>query len=286
MGTLKILFMTLCNIRVIFNLENDAKSRYILLSDLLRITFKYLFIVKFFRAKRKREKVLGYCIRFLDYETFYSLFLNIFIHREYDFVSKYDSPLIVDCGTNFGMSALYLKRKYPNSKIICFEPHSETFNILKENIQANNIKNVELHNAAVYNRKGKFPLYADLDRRNVTGMSLTQRLIEKGMRLSEETVQTILLSDYINLPVDFLKMDIEGVEADALSELQEKSKLEFIDQIICEYHYNISAKTNQLSRLLGILEQGGFQYMVYSPEKLPFVLHRRKPYNILLYAYR
>jgi FkbM family methyltransferase len=42
------------------------------------------------------------------------------------------SPYIIDAGANIGLSIIYFKKKYPNSKIVAFEPDKLIFNILKK----------------------------------------------------------------------------------------------------------------------------------------------------------
>ncbi|MDP2912850.1 MAG: FkbM family methyltransferase, partial [Candidatus Omnitrophota bacterium] len=278
---MKNIYFFLCSTWVIFKLERGLKNKLSLFFDFARIFFKYNFLVKPFKIKLRSEKISGYSVKFSDYRTFQSLFSDIFIHKEYDFVSDNDSPLIVDCGTNFGMSAIYFKIKYPRSRVICFEPHKETFKLLEENMVNNNFRGVELHDAALSDRGGTSRFYSDADKNNITGMSLTRRLEEKGMRLAEESVKTVLLSDFIDGPVDFLKMDIEGSETDVLGDIRAKSKLALVKKIVCEYHYSASGQTNRLGALLDIVEGSGFRYAIRANAELPFDFSGNKPFNLL-----
>ena len=68
----------------------------------------------------------------------------------YQFKSSNDSPVIIDCGANIGMSVVYFKRLYPKSKLIAFEPDPTLFEMLSKNIKNFNFDNVELKQAAVW----------------------------------------------------------------------------------------------------------------------------------------
>src|ERR1700693_4874079 len=66
---------------------------------------------------------------FFSYSGFVCLFEEIFIRQDYIFVSRRPDPLIIDCGSNIGMSILYFKRRYPKARIIGFEPDPATFDM-------------------------------------------------------------------------------------------------------------------------------------------------------------
>lgn len=133
---------------------------------------------------------------------------------------------------------------------------------------------------------GSITFYSDMNKIGRLGMSVTRRLLEKNVRLKEEKVQSVLLSDYINMPVDFLKMDIEGAELAVTEDLYRNSKFKFIKELTIEYHYNYTNPDNKLSKILDILEKENFKYSIYSFQKLPLYLFKEKPYNLIIYAYK
>ena len=228
----------------------------------------------------------GYQLSYPDEKTFKGLFDQMFIWREYAFKAESETPLIIDCGSNIGLSVIFFKREYPLSRIIAFEPDSKTFGFLKENIERNNLRNIEIHNSAVYDITGMIDFYSDLDRKSFVGMSVTKRLREKNLRLDTNKVQSVLLSDYLSEPVDLLKMDIEGAELKVIRELKHKNKLCLIRQMFIEYHYNLTNPENSLGELLSILELEKFQYIIHSGYVPPYYLHQQKPYSFMIYAYK
>ena len=67
-------------------------------------------------------KCLDYRVRINDGPNYYILFKDLFVHRIYHFQSARPDPLILDGGSNIGMSILYFKHVYPQAHIIGFEP--------------------------------------------------------------------------------------------------------------------------------------------------------------------
>lgn len=287
MKTSEILFASARNVTAILRNERGALNKLRMLFLSLRLAMK-MFMLRVAPGLRiTSERFLGYKVSFPDYEAFWGLFNEIFIHKEYAFETSNKTPLIIDCGSNFGMAVLFFKKYYPGSKITAFEPHAETFALLKDNVERNGLaEDVALINAALNNLAGAAVFYSDLDKTTTTGMSLTTRLHEKGKRIREETVASVLLSEYINGEVDLLKMDIEGTETAALRELAERSKLGPVKEMVIEYHYDKGNPENDLAGLLALLKGEGFRYVIHATQKPPYHLYRNKPYSLIVYAYR
>ena len=104
---------------------------------------------------------LNYTICVNDGHNFYILYKGIFVHRIYHFEVEYPDPLILDCGSNIGMSILYFKHLYPKARIIAFEPDPVIFPYLQENITRNGLKDVQLVQAALAAREGTMTFYSD-----------------------------------------------------------------------------------------------------------------------------
>ncbi|MBI4825102.1 MAG: FkbM family methyltransferase [Nitrospirae bacterium] len=287
MRTSEILFASARNVTAILRNERGALNKLTMFFLSLRLAMKMLILCVVPGIRIKSERFHGYTVRFHDYETFWGLFNEIFIHKEYAFETSNKTPLIIDCGSNFGLSVLFFKKYYPGSKIIAFEPHAETFELLKDNVERNGLaEDVTLINAALNNSEGESVFYSDLDKTTTTGMSLTTRLHEKGKRIKEETVASVLLSEYINGEVDLLKMDIEGTETAALRELADRSKIGSVKEMVIEYHYDKGNPENDLAGLLALLKGEGFRYIIHAAQKPPYHLYRNKPYSLIVYAYR
>ena len=174
---------------------------------------------------------------------------------------------------------------YPSSKIIGFEPDPETMKILNENIELNSLKNVTLVNKAVDNKKGKLAFYTDADNISSPGMSLYNRIKKQTNKTGKINVEVTKLSEYISSEVDILKIDVEGSELGVLTDLEESKKLNFIKELVIEYHYNTHPK-NKLSKILQILENNNYEYEISSTIEPPFKRTDELFFNILVHAYR
>jgi FkbM family methyltransferase len=229
------------------------------------------------------ENVLGARMRVLDYRAFVDVFSEIFVRRDYFFKSDSRTPLILDCGSNIGMSVLFFKQLYPGSRIIAFEPDRQTFDALQVNVRKNQLEGVELHNKAVYPTDGTIDFYSDPNHPGSLAMS-TARERFPGRTVQCQTVETVRLSSFIQGPVDLVKMDIEGAEAYVMKELAEAGKLKEIKEIFVEYHHHMNPLEDHLSQMLRLFEENGFGYQIHCPFRRPFVSHAFQ--DIQIYAYR
>lgn len=245
-----------------------------MLSEYVRIELKYAFLFRLLRIRMTEEKIFGFNVKFFSYASFRLLFDEIFINKIYFFAAKKTNPLIIDCGSNIGMSILFFKMMYPDSKIIAFEPDRNTFRMLETNIYANNLKNVELHNTALSNRKGPITFFYDKKNMGSPRMSAVRNNSFEG----QEQVDAALLSDYIRERVDFLKMDIEGSEDLVIEELADKKKLKCISEAAFEYH-----NKDTLQKFLKMLKDGGLVRIRGASAK---DLERNELEAIMIHAYR
>jgi len=117
--------------------------------------------------------------------------------------------VVLDIGANIGQEMLYYTG-WAN-RIISFEPNPATFEVLKQNVDQNNIKNVRLEQLGV--GSGPAKAFINLIRGN-EGRSFVTAVPTK---VSHEI--TIVAIDDVDIgegSVDFVKMDVEGFELRAL----------------------------------------------------------------------
>ena len=55
------------------------------------------------------------------------------------FLSSTTSPVIIDCGSNVGVSVIYYKKKFPGAIITAIEPDPTIYKCLAVNLSQNNI---------------------------------------------------------------------------------------------------------------------------------------------------
>jgi FkbM family methyltransferase len=192
----------------------------------------------------------GFLCTVADKSSFLYMYEEIMGNEIYRFPCVSEKPFIIDCGSNIGLSVIYFKKLFPQAEIIAFEPDPTIFQILKKNIlsagASNNVTTIE---ACLGETEGDITFYSDgADGGSVTTSEVPAKTI---------TVKQKRLDAYINKPVDFLKMDIEGSEYNVLKTIV--PKLHFIDRLFIEYHSFTNQEQN-LDDILNILKKAGFRY--------------------------
>jgi FkbM family methyltransferase len=219
--------------------------------------------------------------QFHDAASFFVTYKEIFIDRIYEYVSKTENPIILDCGANMGLSVLYFAKKYPNAKIIAFEPEEPIFNILKRNTETYGLSNVTLHKKAVWDIDTVLEFFTDKG----MGGSIANKYLNQQPAL----VQTVVFKDFLHQKIDFLKMDIEGAEYTVLKSCG--SLLQNIENIFVEYHSFINQEQH-LDDLLLLLKQNGFRYHLKesfsrtTPFTDPFLACENMDLAINIFAYK
>lgn len=275
--------------RIFYDISHLIKSQLSLrrkirvLLSFTKILFKYFFLNPIF--KFKKEKTLGIEFTFFSYKSFLILFMEIFVKNEYFFKAKNSKPIILDCGANIGMATLYFKWLYKNATIYSFEPDKDTFNTLNKNIKKNNLKNINLFNYALSDKKEKIKFYINKVNPGVLSMSTNKNRLSKD----EVIVKAVKLSQIVkekikDKPIDFLKVDIEGAEWKLFADI---SKTKIFDQVregSIEYHHNIKGEKSQFGKFLEIIEKHKFQYQVMAES----IKGNQKNYfqDLIIYLYK
>ena len=223
----------------------------------------------------------GYRIRITDGKSFYIQCKDEFVHQIYRFESSREDPFIIDGGSNIGMSILYFKQLYPAARIIGFEPDPAVFKMLEENLATNGIENVRVKNVGLGAEDGVASFVPD----NSAG----------GRIMSSEAsieVKVERLSQSIDQPVDFLKLNIEGEELPVLQELERSNKLSQVRELVMEYH-GWPTGEQRLGPILELLGRNAFRYLVHDFDsetgfatKPPFSWDTDKTWYCLVYAKR
>ena len=102
-----------------------------------------------------------------------------------------DNDIILDVGAHIGCFTLYASKKINKGKIFAFEPTSESFNVLKQNVELNQLKNIHIQNAGVLKESGTSVIY--VDKNNEIGNSL----FLKNKNMVEEKIDIISIEDIL-----------------------------------------------------------------------------------------
>ena len=233
----------------------------------------------------------GLTISYINEQEFEYLWYEIFGLNQYLFSCKTDAPFIIDCGAHIGMSILYFKRRYPHAQIVAFEANPQTFQVLEQNIKQNHIQGVQLINAAVGESDEEIPFYIRQDSTlSWADTALKQAIVGPEQQWRTISARAIRLSSYITRPVDFLKLDIEGMEETVLREVQEK--LPLVSELRMEFHCNSTNVANNIDRTLALLSKHNYKYAFKIDRRVIGITEIRRsmkledPYQFIIYALR
>ena len=114
--------------------------------------------------------------------------------------------VIMDLGANIGLTTLLLAEQFPESRIVCVEPHPENAELLRHNLLCLGTR-AQIIQAAVADRSGKMFLSFAVEHYNAS-------LVRDGTEGTEVCVMTV--EEVMKVAgverIDILKMDIEGAE--------------------------------------------------------------------------
>jgi FkbM family methyltransferase len=135
-------------------------------------------------------------------------------NAELAFLRGYDFPsgAILDVGANLGLFSLVMSRRYPDRRIVAFEPAPSTFAALVANASLNDAKNVECHRVGVAAHDGTATFAL---RENARANSSLSRGAQNaaGIEIMCTTLDRFVALAGIN-QIALLKVDVEGFEAD------------------------------------------------------------------------
>ena len=115
--------------------------------------------------------------------------------------------LAIDGGAHVGTWTVPMSQHF--AKVISFEPSPDTYEALVHNV--GHLDNVECHNQALGRSEGRVTMVLDGFERAIEMKNTGARFTREGGLVERITI------DSLDLPaLDFLKLDIEGGEVDAL----------------------------------------------------------------------
>jgi FkbM family methyltransferase len=221
-------------------------------------------------------------VHYTDIMSLCGEYRDIFIRKIYHFTTAAPRPRILDGGACVGMATLYWRQVYPEARITCFEPDPGLARVLRTNLEANGAGDVEVVVAGLAGSKGSLPFVPD-------GMDGGRFLPDRDVT---RTMRTVPLSDYLDEPVDLLKLNIEGHELPVLQEAEASGRLHNVREIVLEYH-GWPKERQALGAILELLDRQGYRYLVHDfdeetgfASKPPFQVRPDQTWFALVYGKR
>jgi FkbM family methyltransferase len=218
-------------------------------------------------------RVLDRRIAYPNHSAALFLLHEIFVNGAYAFDAPGRQPRIIDCGANIGMSVLFFKTLHPEAHVIAFEPDPQSFAHLVRNVRDNRLSDVRLVNSAVAERHGVLTLYTD----EGDGGSLVASINPRLGGAIPQPVRAVRLSSFIDGPVDFLKIDVEGAEYGIVRELLESGTIARVREAAIEFHAG-ETEGDGVTRLIEQLRSSGMKVtmVVADPTRNTGLLRARR----------
>lgn len=200
----------------------------------------------------------------------------------YRFKADTDTPYIIDCGANIGLSVLYFKWLYPKAKVLAFEPDGDNLVILQKNVESYGMSDITVRQQAVWTKEGHISFQA-------SGSQASKISLSDTPDTQTINIPCTRLASLLQQKVDFLKMDIEGAEYEVLKDC--KDDLANVQHLFVEYHGDIR-ESSHLTEMLEILNNAGFVYYVQeASDNVPHPLLKHKQFHsfdqqLNIYAHR
>lgn len=200
------------------------------------------------------------------YKTMYSVFKNKQDAFEIALLKKHIQPgdTIFDIGANIGFYAKILSQLTgPNGKVHCFEPDTTNFNHLK--VETAGLTNIIINNKAVGPKTEKIKIYTSKN------LNVDHRTYKPEEYDKEIEIDAISLEDYleVNAKVDFIKIDIQGFEMEAMKGMHTILKANHNIKMISEFWpYGLRKAGSSVSDYYNFLKNMNFNIHLLKEDKL------------------
>lgn len=160
---------------------------------------------------------------------------------------------ILDIGANIGWYSINLAKRFPQCKILAFEPIPKTFSQLEKNISINSVSNIETYNHGFSNEtKDLIFYYYPTGSENASSAKLADVEGVQEIKCRVKTLDDFMSSD--NASVDFIKCDVEGAELFVFQggvETLKKCKPIIFTEMLRKWSAKFNYHPNEIIKLLG-----------------------------------
>ncbi len=169
-----------------------------------------------------------------------------------------ENETVIDIGANTGCHTLaFSKFVGKKGKVYAFEPERHNFYTLCGNISLNSITNTFCYNKAIGNRYGQIKVIetSEIIIENYGGIDLTTDWSKEP----SYDVDIIKLDNYIFDSINFIKVDVEGMEIDVILGAQNQIQ-KFKPYLYLEYD-----REDKQKDLLELLKKLNYKCLLHTP---------------------
>jgi FkbM family methyltransferase len=190
------------------------------------------------------------------YKPAYFLFKGWQDSSEIELLERHISngEVILDIGANIGFYAALLSRLTGHDGMVhCFEPDPLNFSRLEENCRS--IGNIRMNRMAVGERTERLTLYTS------NRLNVDHRTYRPDSYAKEVSVPSVCIDDYLaeNRRLDFIKMDIQGYETQAIKGMQQTIGVNRDVMLLSEFWpYGLQQSGSSATEYFDLLSDMGF----------------------------
>lgn len=190
----------------------------------------------------------------------------------FDKITLTNQDIWLDAGANLGFFSILISAKV--KKVIAYEPEEENFNILNQNLNLNNIKNVNSVKKVIVGDNTAIKSFFVNTKKNKGTHSL---MVKRG-RIEKKCVCSNINTIISNNNINKIKLDVEGAEYEIIRAIT-KDNWGLIKEIILEFHFNMLKDHPHHYKYLKIIEilRANFKEVIFNKEI-------KKHWTTLIYA--
>jgi len=187
----------------------------------------------------------------------------------------------LDLGANIGYATLSLCKNM--KKVIAIEPDKRCRKLLKRSLEDNNfVKKTKVKSFAISDKNGEKDIYLAKKNFNLNSLCELSASQSKKDKFVKSKIKTVTI-DSLNIDPNFIKMDIEGYEVEALRGARETLSRSKYCKILIEVHPQFYNADRDFSVVLKELISYGFdiKYVVSAGVSCPDLFKEKgyKPFK-------
>jgi FkbM family methyltransferase len=183
----------------------------------------------------------------------------------FDFLKTYlrEGMVFVDVGANIGSHAINAARLVGGTgSVFAFEADPDTYRILAENIESNNLRNIMATQTCVSDHAGTLSFYKHKD-------SAKSSIVDRGEKVSV-TLPSDTLDNLIpaNTKTDILKVDVEGAELSVLRGARQFFNDQRRPSVVIIEVFDVRDNADRSQGIREVLEGYGYKFYLFDGRRL------------------
>ena len=145
-----------------------------------------------------------------------------------------EGDVVFDCGGYHGMYSLIVSKAIgEKGRVYCFEPDEGNYDVVKQNLERNGVKNVILVKMGLWGSEATLTFAKNLS--HSSHIALDGKPAGETTSINTTTIPAFCQKEKLGR-LDFVKMDIEGAELEAIDASLAFLKERKVDFAIASYH--------------------------------------------------